>query len=100
MKTLLILGGAALGVFLLTRKASAKTTPSGQPGTNITITPTGGWAYPPMTSGNFTSWCQSNNGVQLSPGKCAISGKGIYTLSNSRIKDPNNSWLLDDDDLF
>jgi hypothetical protein len=95
----LVIGGAALGLFLLTRKASAKTAPAGQPGTNMVIMPTGGWAYPPMTPSTFSSWCQANSGVPMGSNQCAISGKGVYTLESGRLK-LGGQWVLTDDDLF
>jgi len=100
-----VLGGAALGLFLLTRKASAtKTTPSTQPGTNFLIQPTGGWGYPPMTTTSFNGWCKANSGQPLdaigaSEPTCMISGKGAYKLVNGRLK-MGDEWVLNDDDLF
>jgi hypothetical protein len=94
----LVIGGAALGIFLLTRKASA-TAPSKAPGTNYLVQPTGGWAYPPMTPATFGSWCQANNGVPMGSDTCMISGKGAYKLVGSRLK-LGDQWVLTDDDLF
>jgi hypothetical protein len=97
----LLIGGAALGAYLLLKpKAAASTTmPSTQSGTNYTIMPTGGWAYPPMTVATFKSWCAANNGVQTDDKTCLISNRGVYTLDSSRIK-TGGEWVLTDENLF
>jgi hypothetical protein len=51
-----------------------------------------------MTLDNFINWCRANGGVQ-SGSNCMISGKGVYTLVNSRIKQ-GDQWILEESDLF
>jgi hypothetical protein len=93
------LGGGALLIYLMMKGKTPKTAPSTQPGTNMVIMPTSGWGYTPLTTATFAKWCAACKGVQMSATKCAVSGKGVFTLSNSRIKDPSGNWCLDDDIL-
>jgi hypothetical protein len=90
-----VIGGAALGLFLLARKAQAKTVSATMPGTNYLVQPTTGWGYPPMSSADFAKWCGLVNGLQ-SGTSCMVSGKGVFNLVGGRLK-TGDQWVMDDD---